>query len=928
MGSGHTGNRSDQEHGSVRTRHHSDVSRSSRRDSNTRRNTIPLQHADPGEHSPALTIRHRPARSRSHSYDSVSSRRRSRSTSRLRGKKKSHKKRKPSTSSSSSSCRSSSSSSSESERERKRHKSKKKKKKHSKHSKSHSKRDKSKKKHKRSPTPSPSPLSSSVSSDSSSSSPRRSPAKKKPRLASRSPSPAGVNPQSVHRAESPASHRDHLSLYADSDDELYSHSEDAQDSAPDNTNPVPENQSEISQEDFGFSGLIDEVFKLLPSDMFPRKTEEFLGGNRPRSSIELEVGKATRKNCSLPQSRRPLMQAVQCINESLGASAVDGTFPMPSSITQDWLPSRADIKKLVKVKFYQSHNEFIPTENASALDPDATRLGLSLNGSYPVKVSAIKDLETLSRDTIKILSHAEIFSFAAYKALQSESMDSKTLFEILKSMSRAVTDAMSIVTAQALGLQQLRREAAIDSAPKGFLTDEAKRKLRLSSFTSKLLFDGQVASICKENTDENQQLLIINAVSNQGKPVPSFSTRKSKSKPGKKKPISQETPKKDFTFPVPRAPKKGQSSRGSSSRVEVVAPPIEEPPPARKTEVHTPLPLPLPNIPVGGRLAHFAQDWAKITDDKWVLFVIRDGYRVPFLERPILSPNPVFFQQPLSQHLEEEVASLLSKGAVEEIIPECPGHYSRIFLVPKKNGKLRLIIDLSVLNHFVYTQTFKMETQRKVKDAVQLNDWAFSLDLTDAYLHIPIHYRSRKFLRFTLRGRVYQFKALPFGLSTSPFVFTRLMEVIATFVRRRAITIHPYLDDWLARNQNRRRLLEHRQFILSLINSLGLIINYEKSDLVPAQVFTFIGMEFLTHTNIVRVPQSRQMKILKTVRMFSQKTSVSARDFLSLLGQLNAAADLVMLGRLHLRPLQVSLRNQCRPQNLPYSHQVRGGALA
>ena len=292
----------------------------------------------------------------------------------------------------------------------------------------------------------------------------------------------------------------------------------------------------------------------------------------------------------------------------------------------------------------------------------------------------------------------------------------------------------------------------------------------------------------------------------------------------------------------------------------MVAPPIEEPPPARKTEVHTPLPLPLPNILVGGRLTHFAQDWAKITDDKWVLFVIRDGYRIPFLERPILSPDPVFFQQPLSQHLEEEVASLLSKGAVEELIPECPGHYSRMFLVPKKNGKLRLIIDLSALNHFVYTQTFKMETQRKVKDAIQLNDWAFSLDLTDAYLHILIHYRSRKFLRFTLRGRVYQFKALPFSLSTSPFVFTHLMEVIATFLRRRAITLHPYLDDWLARTQNRRRLLEHRQFILSLINSQGLIINYEKSDLVPAQVFTFIGMEFLTHTNIVRVPQSRQMK--------------------------------------------------------------------
>ena len=204
LGIGHTGNRSDQEHGSVRTRHHSDVSRSSRRDSNTSGNTISLQHADPGEHSPALMIRHRPARSRSRSYDSVSPRHHSRLTSCSRGKKK------------------------------------------KKHSKSHSsKRDKSKKKHKRkrSPSPPPSPLSSSVSSDSSSS-PRRSPARKKSRITSRSPSSAGVNPQSASRTASPVSHWDHLGLYADSNDEFNSHSEDAQDLVPDNTDPVLESQSE------------------------------------------------------------------------------------------------------------------------------------------------------------------------------------------------------------------------------------------------------------------------------------------------------------------------------------------------------------------------------------------------------------------------------------------------------------------------------------------------------------------------------------------------------------------------------------------------------------------------------------------------------------------------------------------------------------
>ena len=353
------------------------------------------------------------------------------------------------------------------------------------------------------------------------------------------------------------------------------------------------------------------------------------------------------------------------------------------------------------------------------------------------------------------------------------------------------------------------------------------------------------------------------------------------------------------------------------------SPLVEGPPLPVDSENLPPLPLPQPQIPVGGRLAHFALNWQNITKDQWVLSLIKNGYQIPFKDQPPLSREPIFFQQSQRRELEEEVTSLLQKGAMEEIQPETPGFYSRIFLVPKKNGKLRLIIDLSTLNKYVFVQSFRMETQRKVRNAICQNDWAFSLDLTDAYLHVPIHPRSRKYLRFTLKGRVFHFRALPFGLSTSPYIFTLLMTVIVTYLRRRAIILHPYLDDWLSRNQSRLILLEHRHFIIQLITSLGLIINQEKSDLIPTQMFTFIGMEFLTHMNIVRVPQARVQILLETVKKFSQKTYVSAREFLSLLGQLNAAADFVMLGRLHLRPLQMSLLAQWRPQTLPLQHQIK-----
>ena len=49
-------------------------------------------------------------------------------------------------------------------------------------------------------------------------------------------------------------------------------------------------------------------------------------------------------------------------------------------------------------------------------------------------------------------------------------------------------------------------------------------------------------------------------------------------------------------------------------------------------------------------------------------------------------------------------------------------------------------------------------SQRK---AMSINDWAVSIDLTDAYLHILIHPQSRKYLRFAYEDQVLQFTALP-----------------------------------------------------------------------------------------------------------------------------------------------------------------------
>ena len=98
--------------------------------------------------------------------------------------------------------------------------------------------------------------------------------------------------------------------------------------------------------------------------------------------------------------------------------------------------------------------------------------------------------------------------------------------------------------------------------------------------------------------------------------------------------------------------------------------------------------------------------------------------------------------------------------------------YSRLFLVPKPHQRWRPVIDTSRLNTFLHVEKFKMETPESIRTSLVPGEWVSSMDLLDAYLHIPIHPNSRKYLRFCHRSQVFQFTSLPFGLATASQAFT------------------------------------------------------------------------------------------------------------------------------------------------------------
>ena len=148
--------------------------------------------------------------------------------------------------------------------------------------------------------------------------------------------------------------------------------------------------------------------------------------------------------------------------------------------------------------------------------------------------------------------------------------------------------------------------------------------------------------------------------------------------------------------------------------------------------------------PVGGRLRSFRRDWQTNKCSSNVLNIITNGYILPFLSKPSLVRFPLILSEYKAHQKDQALAtciqSLLSKNAIERVENvKSLGFYSRLFLVLKPHQRWRPVIDLSRLNTFLHVEKFKMETPESIRTSLIPGEWVLSIDLSDAYLHIPIH---------------------------------------------------------------------------------------------------------------------------------------------------------------------------------------------
>ena len=287
------------------------------------------------------------------------------------------------------------------------------------------------------------------------------------------------------------------------------------------------------------------------------------------------------------------------------------------------------------------------------------------------------------------------------------------------------------------------------------------------------------------------------------------------------------------------------------------------------------------DLPLAGRLRYFIPNWAKITQDQWVLEAVR-GYRVPFTQQPYQPhpPRALHHSSKEEELMQENIAGMLDKQAIEETTPRGRGFISTIFLVPKKDGGQRPVINLKSLNRFVHTEHFKMEGIHVLRDLLRAGDWMAKVDLKDANFMLPIRDEDRAFLKFSFKDRTYQFKCLPFGLACAPWAFTKTLKPMAALLRQLGMRLIVYIDDILILAESRDKARDHAMGLVYLLENLGFAVSKAKCQLEPTQNIEFLGFTVDSLKRELSLPRGK-------VKKYQNRHTIPAR------GQAGADQEIV-----------------------------------
>ncbi|KAA6380713.1 MAG: putative Transposon Ty3-I Gag-Pol polyprotein [Streblomastix strix] len=318
---------------------------------------------------------------------------------------------------------------------------------------------------------------------------------------------------------------------------------------------------------------------------------------------------------------------------------------------------------------------------------------------------------------------------------------------------------------------------------------------------------------------------------------------------------------------------------------------------------------PQPNTGIWGKTIRYLETWKLV---KGVEFIQKGFFLLFKNEDSEMRLQEKLRTCPFSGSREEEMAytekleNELRECIIEQIHVAQTKSFNPTFIIPKPHQKWRKILDVSALNKAIQTIRFKMNRTDLVRDLVRKGDWATSLDIKSAFHHLIVYQPHRPYLAFVAMGKVYQYRAMPFGTQHSPIFFAQALAMVLTKIRRESdIRILNCVDDLLLFHQNKEKLRKQILIIMEILEPFGWTIAQEKCEIEPKQQINFLKWTWDLERMYIKMTDLRKQELRyqlrRVISLTERQVSIKIKHLVSIIGKLNFLRVQVREASLYLK---------------------------
>ena len=201
----------------------------------------------------------------------------------------------------------------------------------------------------------------------------------------------------------------------------------------------------------------------------------------------------------------------------------------------------------------------------------------------------------------------------------------------------------------------------------------------------------------------------------------------------------------------------------------------------------------------------------------------------PISSRPYRTPFH------LKDKVKDEIVSWEKLGIIRKSNSE---YASPIVVVMNSNKSVRLTVDFRKLNPHINCDNYPMPLREVVMEKLHGSKYMTKLDLTKAYLQIPLSEESKQYTSFVCDHGQYEFNVVPYGIKFGSGLCNRIMKNVLegcdSFVTN-------FVDDIMVHSNSLEEHLEHLDIVLSKLTDAGMTLNRSKCRFAQTEV-NFLGV--------------------------------------------------------------------------------------